>query len=121
MILVRPPSSRAILLNDGITALNNWMMMVALMYGMMPSEPMEQCSMPPPVNMLNRPSTPPRSFLSMYSASAAPFSQGMGMSDARRQIASTPTVNKIRDFNSGILKQLANVVTMLRNMVWVTD
>src|ERR1017187_2591127 len=42
----------------------------------------------------------------------------MGINAASRQIASTPTVNKIRDFNSGILKQLANVLTMLRNMVW---
>src|ERR1035441_8674076 len=40
----------------------------------------------------------------------------MVMKDARRTIASTPNVNKIRDFSSGILKQLAKVLKMLRNM-----
>ena len=34
----------------------------------------------------------------------------------KRQIASKPIVNKIRDYNSGILKQLTNVLKMLRNM-----
>jgi hypothetical protein len=34
----------------------------------------------------------------------------------KRQIASTPSVNKIRDFSSGILKQLVNVLAMERNM-----
>jgi pheromone shutdown protein TraB len=40
----------------------------------------------------------------------------MRIQAVKRQIASTPSVNKIRDFNSGILKQLANVLTMERNM-----
>jgi hypothetical protein len=34
----------------------------------------------------------------------------MVMNDITRQIASTPNVNKIRDFSSGILKQLRNVL-----------
>ena len=50
------------------------------------------------------------------SVSAAPFRSGMRIHAINRQIASNPTVNKIRDFSSGILKQFANVLTMERNM-----
>jgi hypothetical protein len=39
-------------------------------------------------------------------ASAAPSKPGMTDERINRQTASTPSVNKIRDFSSGILKQL---------------
>jgi hypothetical protein len=41
---------------------------------------------------------------------------GMVMKVIKQQTASIPSVNKIRDFSSGILKQLANVSAMLRNI-----
>ncbi len=59
MIFARPPSSRASLLNCGITAVNSWMMMVAVMYGMMPSAPMAQFCSAPPVNRLYIPNKDP--------------------------------------------------------------
>src|ERR1051325_1914038 len=40
----------------------------------------------------------------------------MGIMAATRQIPSNSTVKKIRDFSSGILKQLAKVLMMLANM-----
>ena len=43
-------------------------------------------------------------------------SPGTGTSEARRQMPSTIMVNKIRDFSSGILKQLLRVVKMEENI-----
>src|SRR5882672_68644 len=40
----------------------------------------------------------------------------MRMTASRRQTASNPSVKRMRDFSSGILKQLANVLRRLRNM-----
>ena len=62
------------------------------------------------------PSNPPPWFLLKISASAVLFKPGMVMNDISRHTANKPSVNKMRDFSSGILKQLANVLKMLRNM-----
>jgi hypothetical protein len=53
---------------------------------------------------------PPCEFWLKYSTNAVPFRPGMVMNDITRQMNNTPSVNKIRDFNSGILKQLRNVL-----------
>ena len=118
MILVRPPSSRASLLNFGQTAVSNWMMIVALIYGMMPSVPMAQCSIAPPANVFNIPSGPPPCEWCVEIMLQAPCrsNPGMRIHAISRTTASTPSVNKIRDFSSGILKQLPNVLKMERNM-----
>ena len=44
------------------------------------------------------------------------FKPGMRIHAINRTINSTPSVNKIRDFSSGILTQLPNVLKMERNM-----
>src|SRR5882672_7705183 len=86
---------------------------------MMPSAPTAQRSSAPPVNMLYMPSNPPPSF-EAFSAknfvNAAPSSPGIGIMAATRQIPSTIRVKTIRDFSSGILKQLAKVLTMFAIM-----
>jgi hypothetical protein len=51
-----------------------------------------------------------------YSAIAALSRPGVGTSEARRQIPSNSSVNMIRDFSSGILKQLPKVVKMEENI-----
>ena len=45
--------------NLGITTRSSWMMMLAVMYGMIPSEKTDSCSSAPP---LNRFTSPSRSF-----------------------------------------------------------
>ncbi len=42
-------------LKRGITTVSNWMMMLAVMYGMMPSAKTLSCSNAPPLNRLMRP------------------------------------------------------------------
>src|SRR5664280_2556578 len=85
---------------------------------MMPSDPMAQCSNAPPAKVLYRPSIPPPlcALWLKKLVSASPFKPGIRIQVIKRQIASTPSVNKIRDFSSGILKQLVNVLAMERNM-----
>jgi hypothetical protein len=65
-------------------------------------------------------SPPPELFLpaadSKNFASQGVSRPGHGTSDASRQIPSTINVKMIRDFSSGILKQLPSVVKMDRNM-----
>src|SRR5208282_2825577 len=86
---------------------------------MMPSDPMAQCSNAPPANVLYMPSNPPPPWARLkYSVNAVPFKPGMRIYAINRHTANKPNVNKIRDFSSGILKQLANVLKMLRNMSW---
>ena len=90
---------------------------------MMPSAPTAHFSNPPPVNMLYMPSSPP-AFLpgadSSHLLSAAPSNPGTGTRQAIRHIASTTMVKTIRDFSSGILKQLLRVLRMEVNIYGVT-
>src|SRR5580700_3024545 len=84
---------------------------------MMPSVPMAQRSKPPPVNILYIPTNPPAAppalaLLERNSFKAAPFRPGVGMREATRQMPSTIMVKRMRDFSSGILKQLLNVLKM---------
>src|SRR6185369_12531468 len=94
------------------------MIIVALMYGMMPSAPTAQCSSAPPVNKLYIPSTdaPAAAWSWTYCANTPPSRPGMRTTAASRQIASTIMVNRIRDFSSGILKQLLKVLAIAANM-----
>ncbi len=119
MIFARPPSSRASLLNFGQTAVSNWMMMVALIYGMMPSVPMAQRSSAPPANVFNRPSAPPP-FCEWVCEIIVQRRAVQTRECGSRQSAGRPparqSVNKMRDFSSGILAQLPNVLKMERNM-----
>src|SRR5665213_3317224 len=50
-------------------------------------------------------------------ASTTPSMPGTRTNVSNWHTASTPIVNRMRDFSSGILKQLANVLKMLRNMI----
>jgi hypothetical protein len=50
------------------------------------------------------------------SLSTDPFKPGTGNMATIRQMNKIITVNRILDFNSGILKQLANVLAMFENM-----
>ena len=78
---------------------------------------MAQCSNAPPANVLYMPSNPPLPWARWkYSVNAVPFKPGMRIYAISRHTANKPSVNKMRDFSSGILKQLANVLKMLRNM-----
>src|SRR6186997_2278318 len=85
---------------------------------MMPRAPTAQCSRAPPVNRLYIPNTPPLppADLSKNAVSATPSRPGIRTNAINRQTARMATVNKIRDFNSGILKQLVNVLAMEANM-----
>src|ERR1700722_8134381 len=111
MILTRPPSSRAILLNDGTTAVSSCITIVALMYGMMVNAPMAQFSVAPPLNILIIPSGELvwAWICSKNVFNAAPSSPGTRTHASNRQIAGIIMVNKIRDLSSGILKQLLKV------------
>src|SRR3954454_21265188 len=86
----------------------------------MPKAPTAQRSSAPPVNMLYMPRRLPApcllAFLAMYSASAPPSKPGIGIMAATRQMPSTIRVKRIRDFNSGILKQFAKVLAMAESM-----
>src|SRR5215217_7217627 len=65
------------------------------------------------------PSTPPPAvsrFASNQSFRAVPSNPGTDTQATTRQTARSKRVNRIRDFNSGILKQFANVSAMLLNM-----
>ena len=53
------------------------------------------------------------------SAKAAPLRPGTRTTASRRQMARTIRVNKIRDFSSGILKQLLNVLAMAASMAFI--
>src|SRR5208282_4282303 len=84
---------------------------------MMPSAPTAQCSSAPPVNRLYMPSRPPPAELLLKnSVKTAPARPGIRTNAINRQTARMATVNKIRDFNSGILKPLAKGLVMERNM-----
>src|SRR5882757_774709 len=94
-------------------------MIVALMYGMMVNAPIAQFCNAPPENELSKPMAPPpelREASSTALFNVAPSNPGRWMYAVKRQIARTTTVKIIRDFNSGILKQLLKVLTMERNM-----
>ena len=87
---------------------------------MMPKAPTAQCSKPPPVNMLYMPRKPPPLFCpaldSKNLASASPSSPGTGTREV-----STTMVKMIRDFSSGILKQLLSVLMMEVNIYELTE
>src|SRR5207249_3216948 len=85
---------------------------------MIPRAPTAQCSSAPPVNMLYMPSTeaPLAACALKNSANVLPSRPGMRITASNRQIASTISVNKIRDFSSGILKQLLKVLAMAASM-----
>src|SRR5436190_22962249 len=86
---------------------------------MIPSVATAQRSSAPPVNMLYMPSKPPLpclDILSKYSLRAWPLRPGMGIIEASRQMPRTTSVKMMRDLSSGILKQLAKVLAMARNM-----
>src|SRR5665213_3706732 len=88
---------------------------------MMPNAPTAQCSNPPPVKRLYIPRKPLPMFFpppASKKALSAPLSKpGQGTRQAKRQIPSTISVKTIRDFNSGILKQLLNVLRMALNIL----
>ena len=88
---------------------------------MMPSAPTAQCSSAPPVNMLYMPSNAAAALRRALLGNKPPARRhpdpGMRIIAARRQIASTTSVNRIRDFSSGILKQLLKVLVMEASMV----
>ena len=44
--------------NRGMTTVSSWMMMLAVMYGMIPSAKIDSCSSAPPLNRFTRPSRP---------------------------------------------------------------
>jgi hypothetical protein len=78
---------------------------------------MAQRSKAPPANVLYNPTAPPPCELLLKKFRNAVLSKpGMVMKVIKQQTDSIPNVNKIRDFSSGILKQLANVLKMERNM-----
>ena len=82
---------------------------------MIPSAPTAHFSKPPPVNMLYIPSKPLPRFAApdrSRPSSARRPSRECGTRPISRQIPNTISVNKIRDFSSGILKQLLNVLRM---------
>ena len=54
-----------------------------------------------------------------YSDKAWPLRPGMRITASKRQTARIPSVNKIRDLSSGILKQLLRVLAMERNILKV--
>src|ERR1035437_243883 len=84
---------------------------------MMPSEPMAQCSNAPPAKVLYIPSRPPSPpLVAKKFVRASPFKPGMRMTASRRQTAKSPSVNKILDLSSGILKQLPSVLAIERNI-----
>jgi hypothetical protein len=73
----------------------------------------------PPANVLYMPSKRRAGNFApskKLAANAVAVQTGNGDEASNRQTASIPSVNKIRDFSSGILKQLANVLKMERNM-----
>src|SRR5438552_9450945 len=86
---------------------------------MMPKAPMAQFSSAPPVKRLYMPSTeaPLAAWDLKNAANTAPSSPGMRITASIRHIARTIKVNKIRDFSSGILKQLLKVLAMAASMV----
>src|SRR5580658_3454242 len=83
---------------------------------MIPSAPTAHRSNPPPVNMLYMFNKPPAPAFpgaeSKYFLNASPSNPGTGTNEASRQIASTRTVKPMRDFSSGILRQLFRVLRM---------
>src|ERR1039458_6838633 len=86
---------------------------------MMPSAPTAQLPSAPPANVLYITSNPAPDweFSLKNFASAWPSIPGMTMKAVSRQTASSMIVNKIRDFSSGILKQLPRVLAMERNIL----
>src|SRR5688500_5981461 len=95
------------------------MMMLAVIYGIMPSAPMAHCFNAPPVNRLYMPTTEfdiLPAFESNHSRNALPSRPGTGTQAMTRHKKRTASVKRIRDFNSGILKQLAKVLKRLANM-----
>jgi len=60
-IFCLPPSSFDSLPTCGITAVSNCIMMLALMYGITPSENSAHCSSAPPLKILNSAAAPPPS------------------------------------------------------------
>src|SRR5260221_13687 len=86
---------------------------------MIPSAPTAQRSRAPPVNMLYIPRRPPPPRLAACSKNfdnATPSRPGIGIMAVSRQMPRTIRVKRMRDFSSGILKQLANVLTMAANI-----
>src|SRR5664279_1936276 len=86
---------------------------------MMPNAPIAQFSSAPPLNMLYSPSNEPAPplLLSKNAGSDVASSPGTCTTAVSLQMARTKAVNKIRDFNSGILKQLLNVWAMAPSMI----
>src|ERR1700678_2339447 len=75
----------------------------------------------PPANVLYKPSMPPVPCdLVKLDARTFPSMPGSRTYPSTWATASNPNVNKIRDFSSGILKQLTKVLMKLRNMNQIT-
>src|SRR6266480_3684955 len=86
---------------------------------MIPREPTAQCWSAPPVKRLYMPKKePPKvsAFFSKYFTSSAPFNPGIVIQAMIRHRPRSNSVKMILDLSSGILKQLANVLAMARNM-----
>src|SRR5579859_7762900 len=79
---------------------------------------MAQRSSAPPVKRLYIPRTeaPCEAWVLKNSARTFPFKPGMRIIASNRQIANNMKVNRIRDFSSGILKQLLKVLAMAASM-----
>ncbi len=72
--------------SGGTTTVRSWMMMLAEMYGMMPSAKIDNCSIAPPLNMLNIPRKPVVADC-MYSIMRSRFTPGTMMNTPIRYTA----------------------------------
>src|SRR5262245_26227981 len=90
-----------------MTTVMSCRMIDALMYGMMPSAAIENCSSAPPDSRLTKPSTESR-ICSKNSASALPSMPGVGMTTTARYTASMAKVNRSRRRSSGMRPAFAN-------------
>src|SRR5215468_2301188 len=90
-----------------MTTVMSCRMIDALMYSMMPSAAIENCSSAPPDSRLTKPSTESR-ICSKNSASALPSMPGVGMTTTARYTASMPNVNSSRRRSSGMRPAFVN-------------
>src|SRR5271170_7080133 len=84
---------------------------------MMPIAPIAQRSSAPPANILTMPIAPPCEWVLKKFRNAVLSKPGTVMNEISRTTTRIPTVNRMRDFSSGILKLLTKVLKILRNMV----
>ena len=103
--------------NRGMTTVSSCRMMLAVMYGMIPSAKIASCSSAPPENswiIWYRPAASPEVAWARHWFTLTMFTFGVGMTEPSRKTARMKSVNRIFLRRSGVRSAFAKAESMKR-------